>query len=607
MRQENKISIAILLFGFLAIALYWFAEPKEYSLEEERIILSKERSSFYRELPLVKAYLKDLKKHPNILPLEDNELDDNAKKVQAFLLKNRNFLADTMTGKGEFLHNEMMSIRPAIMSVLNPKSQKICKRDSCYEAIKYNFVTNTTSRAIVEVKAKRLLELKRFKNMQPDISLRLRKIAQEIALNSPKIKKELGETPSIKDMSMANVRASLNNSPCENKMHLCVAPTFSYHDKEEALWAIVDLTDLKLAAAKWAGLGKTTTPSCINERTLQNREIMEKYCRNNTLYKEDNWELSYRITGSDGLEVIDASYKGKAVLTSAKIVDWHVAYEGKGELTSTNEIVLAGRQVEFVKGENKFLFGYNDAMGCPMFSTSVVLPFNAPRVYPLQKEGKKVGFYLVQDYRNPKWPMACNYRYENRFEFYTDGSFRVVGVNIGRGCGEKAIYRPVMRIDMAIENEVFYKYDGSWNKWLTEGQDLQREARFYAQDKYLYKIQNEKGQGYYIEPNRGQFHDGSRGDNAKVFVTRFKEDEGALDLLTLGSCCKLDEDGVERYLENHENIEGKELVFWYVPKVQNDARVGHEYCWADSILENGRLVVKEYPCAVGPKFVPILD
>ncbi len=610
MHRENKISIAILLFGFLAIAFYWFSFEKGYALQNEQIILPKEKQEVYRKLPLVKAYLADIEKHLKkgqaILPLEETELDSKAKSVQKFLLKNRDFLADTLSPNAQLMHNDMMTIRPAIASVLSPENQKNCKKNACYQAVKYNFVSNTTTRAIVNADTLMLLEIKRFKNMQPDISNRLRKIAQEIALNAPEIKTALGEEPSIKEMSMANVRGSLNNSPCENKEHLCVAPTFSYHDKEEALWAIVDLTDLKLAAAKWAGLGKTATPACISERSLQNREIMEKYCRNNTLHKEDGWELSYRITGSDGLEVVDASFKGKAVLKSAKIVDWHVAYEGKGDISSPNEVVLAGRHVEFVKEENKFLFGYNDAMGCPMFSTSVVLPFNAPRVYPLEKGGKKVGFYLVQDYRNPKWPMACNYRYENRFEFYADGSFRVVGVNIGRGCGEKAIYRPVIRVDMALKNESFYKYDGSWKKWLTEGEDSQSNSKFYAQNKYLYKIQNNKNEGYYIEPNRGQFNDESRGDNAKVFVTRFKEGEGDLDLLTLGSCCKLDEDGVERYLEQKENIEGQDLVFWYVPKVQNDAREGHEYCWADTVLENGRLVVKEYPCIVGPKFVPIL-
>lgn len=595
--------MVILLLGFLAIALYWFmVEPKVYSVEDERIVLPKAKSEAPHE---VKRYMEALKRSHYLLPLDESELDDKAKMVQDFLLQNKAFLEDMHNSEGEPLHNDMMTIRPAISAVLSAKHKMQCAKNPCYEGIKYNFVTNTTTKAIVDVKRKVLLDLKRFKNMQPDISLRLKKVAQAIALNADEVKKELGKAPSIKEMSMANVRGSLNNSPCENKEHLCVAPTFSYHDKEEALWAIVDLTELKLTAAKWAGLGKTATPACISERSLQNREIMENYCQKDTLHEEDGWKLFYRITGSDGLEVVDVSFKGNAVLKSAKIVDWHVAYEERGSVDNTDNIVLAGRQVEFVKEKNKFLFGYNDAMGCPMFSTSVVLPFNAPRVFPLMQEGKKVGFYLLQDYRNPKWPMACNYRYENRFEFYDDGSFRVVGVNIGRGCGEKAIYRPVMRIDMDYEHESFFKYDGAWDKWLLEGVDLQQEAKVYADNRYLYKIEDSNHKGYYVEPNRGQFKDGSRGDNARVFVTRFKEGEGDLDLLTLGSCCKLDEDGVERYLTQREDIDGKDMVFWYVPKIQNDARKGHEYCWADTLLEDGHLVVKEFPCAVGPKFVPI--
>ncbi len=609
MSRETKISIGILIIGFLTIALYWFyAKAPSYAVENERIVLPKESNKTYRNLPIIKAYLEEIeenfKKGQAIVALDASELDSKAEKVQDFLLKNQEFLKHTGSQTAQLEHNEMMTIRPVIKSILNQKSQKICEKFDCYEAIKYNFVRNITSRAIVNADTLVLLELTHFKGMQSDISQRLKEIAQAIALNAEEVKKELGEALSIKAMSMANVRGSLNNSPCENKEHLCVAPTFSYHDKEEALWAIVDLTDLKLVAAKWAGLGKTATPACIAERSFQNREIMQKYCRKDTTHRELGWELSYRITGSDGLEVINASFKEEAVLKSAKIVDWHVAYEGKGSLSNTNNVVLAGREVEFIEGEKNFLFGYNDAMGCPMFSTSVVLPFNVPRIFPLMQKGKKVGFYLVQDYRNPKWPMACNYRYENRFEFYADGSFRVVGVNIGRGCGEQAIYRPVMRIDMDLGQESFYKYDGVWRKWLIESEDAQYEAKEYEQDKYLYKVEN-KTRGYYIEPNRGQFNDASRGDNARIFVSRFKEIEGDLDLLTLGSCCKLDEDGVERYLENKESIEEQDLVLWYVPKIQNDARVGHEYCWADTVLENGRLVVKEFPCIVGPKFVPI--
>ena len=39
--------------------------------------------------------------------------------------------------------------------------------------------------------------------------------------------------------------------------------------------------------------------------------------------------------------------------------------------------------------------------------------------------------------------------------------------------------------------------------------------------------------------------------------------------------------------------------------MKNDDRVGNEYCWAESVLENGVYTAKVYPCFAGPKFVRI--
>jgi hypothetical protein len=201
--------------------------------------------------------------------------------------------------------------------------------------------------------------------------------------------------------------------------------------------------------------------------------------------------------------------------------------------------------------------------------------------------------------------MACNYRYENRFEFYNNGSFRVVGVNKGRGCGDNAIYRPVMRIDLDLgEQERFYSHNnGDWKRWEQEGS----EHVLVEKDKhYPYKITSSSGErGYYIEPNHGQFGDNSRGDNANFFITHFKDNEGDRDLLTLGSCCQLDRDGPEQFV-NGESIKNGRVVLWYIPRIRNDARKGHEYCWADTrIGEDGNPDIKIWPCTVGPKFVPI--
>ena len=633
MTKETKISIGILVIGIVIMTIYWFfpqeaviSETKNTNrIIEERIILPQYEKSIYQDIPEVQSYLVDIKKMikegRSVLPLPKNELDDKAQKVQKLLLEDVSFLKDTMEGKTH-LHNDMMRILPAIVSSLDEKSQKICHEHSCYQAEKFNYVTNTTTRAIVDAETLKIFSVERYPGMQPDISLRLTHIAQAIALHAPEVKKALGFTPTKKDMTMANVRGTMKESPCENTNHLCVAPTFTDHKKEQALWAVVDLTELKLAAAKWAGLGKTTTPACIGERSLQNRYIMKNFCQKDSYLEKNGWKLTYRLTGSDGLEIRDASFKGESVFTSAKIVDWHVSYQQKGgeNLDTSTETYIEGRRVEFVREEDgNYLFGYNDAMGCPLFSTSVVLAFNGPQVRELKNRD---GFMLTQDFRNPKWPMACNYRYENRFEFYDDGSFRVVGVNKGRGCGDNAIYRPVMRIDMALdEKENFYSYDGTWKLWEKESSELvlrdtskgsvntqEPVAELVEANKYPYKIvpSTNLNSGYYIEPNHGQFGDNSRGDNATLFVTKFKGNEGDKDLLTLGSCCDLKNDGIEQYIKERESLKEENIVLWYVPRIRNDAREGHEYCWADTVIgKDGNLEVKVWPCTVGPKFVPI--
>jgi len=615
MTKEIKISIAIFIIAMLAMLVYWFMPQsslpsKQPSLAkvEERVILPQYENTIYQNIPSVKAYLSELtaliKEGKSILPLPSDELDTEAEKVQDFLLKHPEFLKDTKQGE-LLLHNDMMRILPAIVSSMNEKIQKICQAHSCYQAEKYNFVSNVTTRAIVDTTKMKLLTIQSYPNMQPDISLRLARIAKDIALHAPEVKKELGFTPHKKDITMANVRGSMKESPCENTTHLCVAPTFTDHKKEQALWAVVDLTELRFAAAKWAGLGKTTTPACISERSLQNRFIMKNYCQKDTFLEKNGWKITYRLTGSDGLEIRDATFQGNPVLKSAKIVDWHVSYQQKGaqSLDTSTQTYIEGREVEFIRGEDDaYMFGYNDAMGCPMFSTSVVLPFNGPQVKELNTSD---GFMLTQDFRNPKWPMACNYRYENRFEFYDDGSFRIVGVNKGRGCGDKAIYRPVMRIDMAVaKQESFWKMqDNKWQMMTNEFKEKVLDTTPYA---YKITSSTSKEEGYYIESNYGQFGDDSRGDNAHVFVSNFKKEEGDQDLLTLGSCCKLEEEGVERYIESNTSIVADNLVIWYVPRIRNDARKGSEYCWADTMIgPDGNVQIKVWPCTVGPKFIPI--
>ncbi|GIK54906.1 MAG: hypothetical protein BroJett015_05690 [Chloroflexota bacterium] len=91
--------------------------------------------------------------------------------------------------------------------------------------------------------------------------------------------------------------------------------------------------------------------------------------------------MEFILTGSDGLKLTDVAFRGQPVLPSATLVDWHVSYSRQDG------------------------FGYNDAIGCPVFSTATALAFDGPRVEEMVENGTAVGFALVQDFRSPDWPV----------------------------------------------------------------------------------------------------------------------------------------------------------------------------------------------------------
>ncbi|MCB0028665.1 MAG: hypothetical protein KDE28_12200, partial [Anaerolineales bacterium] len=111
--------------------------------------------------------------------------------------------------------------------------------------------------------------------------------------------------------------------------------------------------------------------------------------------------------------------------------------------------------------------------------------------------------------------------YEQHYQFFTDGRFRVVTGAYGRGCGSNALYRPVVRIDIALngqENDSLSYWDGStWASVDTERWFLPTDLQYFSG---LYALTvRDGGLGYFIEPSQGQFADGGRGDNPFVYVT----------------------------------------------------------------------------------------
>ncbi len=553
-----------------------------------KLIANQDRSEF-SSIKLLQQYKKKVKdslsSNPPILLISKETLPDEAYLAQQVAINNPEFTRFTKHPQNNIaLRNEIMTSRKLLaadISTNNKGKLKGCK-DQCYRVEMYNFFYNMSSVAFVDVKNKQVLAINTYSDAQPDLNNNLKNIAMAIAKNSTIVIKEIGDSQI--NPTMSQIKTSLKNSRCERSHHLCVAPTFVIGDR--ALWAIVDLTDGDLVGVRWTELGESGPPIEVTERQLENEFVFSEFCEKTRHFGQGDWQFDYQITPSDGLEITAVRFKNKVVMNSAKLLDWHVSY-------STREG-----------------FGYSDAIGCPLFSSAVVIAYEGPQIKKIIKNNQELGFAFIQDFRQPPWPTPCNYRYEQRFEFYNDGRFRVAAADYGRGCGTDGTYRPIIRMDIEVDgkSENFAQWDGkTWQKWQKEQWHLQQSDTAYTEQGYLFKISNDNDSGFYIEPNRGQFGDGSKGDFAFSYITvnHANKDEGKNDMVTMGSCCNKNyQQGPEQFLTPAENLAQQNLVLWYVPQIKNNGTPGQEYCWADTRVENGIKNIKVWPCYAGPMFIP---
>ena len=520
-----------------------------------------------------------------ILILE-NGLDDKQQKAQKLAVADAQFQAfarDPETNQP--VRSEIMIVRPALPADLTDATAAACAKGACYRVEMFNYSANATAVALVDIAKGDMVEVTYNPDVQPELPGYLADLAAQIAINSPEVAQALGFKPGAGLAGMPGVKTALNDSQCERSHHLCVGPTFLLHDQGRALWAIVDLTEGRLVGIRWTDTGQGDAEP-VTEQGLQDAVVMANFCEKVLPLARDGWDLSYSLTSSDGLEIKDVQFQGRPVLDSAKLVDWHVSYSGEDG------------------------FGYSDATGCPLFSTASVVAFNGPTVEDIVQDGEVVGFALVQDFRSELWPLSCNYRYVQRYEFYNDGRFRVGALNLGRGCGNNGTYHPVVRMDLAPgpqgDRATIAEWNGEeWMPWEKEGWVQQTASTPYTPEGYQFRILGGDGQGYMLEPNRGQFGDGSHGDNAFVYTTLHKPEEGDADMITIGPCCNTDyQQGPEKFMEPPEPITASDLVLWYVPQLKNDDTPGQQYCWTESVIEQGLVKYKTYPCAFGPMFVP---
>ncbi len=210
------------------------------------------------------------------------------------------------------------------------------------------------------------------------------------------------------------------------------------------------------------------------------------------------------------------------------------------------------------------------------------------------------------------WTAACNYRYEQHFEFYTDGRYRVKTGAYGRGCGNnqlsEATYRPVVRMDLAVFDDAgntFSTWDGSqWVIRNTEGWWLQSGP--YTAEGYLYRIMDENsGFGYYMEPGQGQFGDFGTGDNAYTYLTLHRASEGDADTGSAGHLLQHRPPAGAAHLRQRRKRAQQEPRAVVRARQRNHHHLdGQQRLRRAAVLLDRQTHRLTWPCFSGPMFTP---
>lgn len=482
-----------------------------------------------------------------------NGLDAPADAAQRAAANDARVHAATRTADDQPLRAEVFTVAQARPGDLPAALAGQCA--GCWRVVIYGAPTNTTITVIVAADGQ-VRDVQALAGAQPEIPADLADLATQIALTDPQVQGMIAVAPSTALATMSATKTALNGSACERSKHLCVAPTFIWGDI--ALWVIVDLTDYRVVGAEWTALGGSTRRT-LSETAMQNA-VVAPFCDTAQAVRQGDWTFTYLLTSSDGLEVRDVAYQGRPVLTSAKIVDWHVSYSSR-------------------QG-----FGYSDAIGCPVFSQAAVVPFNPPELLTAP-DGSLT---LRITFQSADWPLPCNYRYVNEFVFTPEGRVQVNGANEGRGCGIDGTYRPIFRLQLPGLTTGLSVANERWpsERWaaLTPAAPVTMTA-------------DTDVSALTLAPTWGDALDGY------VYATVARPEEGDGDLSSIGTCCALDErQGPEAFIGlpgspgPGEALAEAGLTLWYVPRITNAERAR---CWADSRLQDGLFVPEIWPCVTG--------
>lgn len=458
----------------------------------------------------------------------------------------------TATTNGQRLRAEVMTVAPARAGDVPPAQAQRCVQD-CTRVVLYVYPTNTTITALVDAQ-NQVVDVQSLPGAQPEIPQDLADLATQIAIHDPQVIAAFdGLTPTDAMALMSATKTGIETTSCERSRRLCVAPVFVWGD--QALWTIVDLTDFTLvAAATWTEQGASGRRRVASEATLQDAALAP-LCETPQTLERDGWRAEYLLTSSDGLELRNVTFQGRPVITSAKVVDWHVNYAGTD-----------GRRP-----------GFADAVGCPVFSSAAVIPYGPPTI----TAGDDERFTLQITFRSPNWPQPCNYQYTFSATFAPDGTLTVLAGNEGRGCGLGGIYQPILRLEPPA-GALSLTTDAATAPLETEGMDV-----WPAETPLTFIVAGDEPRS--MTPLWGD------ADSAYLYWTRAHDAEGRGDLPSIARVGSLDiQQGPDQFVDG-EAIDAAP-VLWFVPRIANAER---ERCWADSTIQHGELVAEMWPCTAG--------
>ncbi len=546
--------------------------------------------------------------------------------IESALLSAEEQMAQTLALESRSLQRSAMGSHTEVFQVtrlvqFRPKQQELCADAVCYQVDIYDYDAHTTTTLIVELNSNQVLDSWQNANSQPIFNRTVATRAEDLLINNADLTAALGRPAVRNEIALMDGQHG-DVAGCADG-DLCLTTVFVVDSG--MVWATVNMRTNAVADIWWTARSTdgADTGKIAQQAPQQAANARENYCGNTYFHSEGGWGVNYELSRSDGLHAYSITYNNQPVVDSIRLAEWHVDYT--------------------VQDDDPLRQGFIDynTCGTPLGTGFPIGPFGEPQIVPIVVLSETVGFEIRQDYRQPRWGRTCKYRYEQRYQFFNDGRWRVVGTSLGRGCGDallkEAIYRPVMRIDLApsATGEQFAHWDegNGWvdqptEAWYGPGQTVTTTEIATNAQGYGFRIINQQ-RGFYIEPGKGQFDDAGTGDDGWLYVTKYKTSEGAADMSSLSGCCATTyQQGPHNFVDD-EAISGENVVIWYVTdqdtttsfgaSLPDEDRPDHiadaAYCWTDFLLdENDDLVtdendfgipVEEFPCLSGPMFVPI--